>query len=111
MNPKAASIPTASVDALVHVNAYGDRDAAQPFIIRSGWMVQAVAGVLVYNCSKRGRLPRTVEPVAISSVIGRLLMWIDPRRVEMNMGPIVNGAGRKVMMAAAASLALGAMTL
>jgi hypothetical protein len=38
-------------------------------------------------------------------------MWIDPRRVEMNMGPIVNGAGRKVMMAAAASLALGAMTL
>jgi hypothetical protein len=31
-----ASIPTASVDALVHVNAYGDRKTARLFIIRSG---------------------------------------------------------------------------
>jgi hypothetical protein len=39
-----ASIPTASVDALVHVNAYGGRKTARLFNIRSGRMQQAESG-------------------------------------------------------------------
>jgi len=54
-----ASIPTASVDALVHVNAYGDRKTVRLFIIRSCWMEQAGSGRSVCNRSKRGRLPRS----------------------------------------------------
>jgi hypothetical protein len=77
-----ASIPTASVDALVHVKRLRQPKTARLFIIRSGWMAQAGSDRSVYNRSKRGRSPRSGNHFSGLRLVDGLLMSLSARIEE-----------------------------